>query len=133
MRSFNARLAGIVLVAVGIRLIAAYFNRNYPVIGDAEVYHAEGRFLAEGQGFRRFLTDVPTAEHPPLHVILLAGFDLIGAHSTAAQKALLGLVGSVTVGLVGLLGRAVKDEPTGLIAAGDRRASTRCSGCPTPR
>jgi 4-amino-4-deoxy-L-arabinose transferase-like glycosyltransferase len=117
VRSFNARLAGIVLVAVGIRLIAAYFNRNYPVIGDAEVYHAEGRFLAEGQGFRRFLTDVPTAEHPPLHIVLLAAFDLIGAHSTAAQKALLGLVGSLTVVTIGFLGRAVKDELTGLIAA----------------
>jgi 4-amino-4-deoxy-L-arabinose transferase-like glycosyltransferase len=117
VRSFNARLAGIVLAAVGVRLVAAYFNRHYPVTGDAEVYHAEGRFLAGGEGFRRYLTDVPTAEHPPLHIVLLAGFDLIGAHSTAAQKALLGLVGSVTVGVIGLLGRAVKDETTGLIAA----------------
>lgn len=117
MRSFNARLAGIVLAAVGIRLVAAYFNRHYPVIGDAEVYHAEGRFLADGQGFRRYLTDVPTAEHPPLHVVLLAAFDLLGAHSTAAQKALLGLVGSATVATIGFLGRAVRDEQTGLIAA----------------
>jgi len=117
VRSFDARLAGIVLAAVGIRLVAAYFNRNYPVIGDAEVYHAEARFLADGEGFRRYLTDVPTAEHPPLHVVLLAGFDLVGAHSTAVQKALLGLVGSVTVATIGFLGRAVKDERTGLIAA----------------
>ena len=117
MRSFHARLAGIVLAAVGIRLVAAYFNRRYPVMGDALVYHAEARFLADGEGFRRFLTDVPTAEHPPLHIVLLAGFDLLGAHSTAVQKALLGLVGSATVAVIGFLGRAVRDGPTGLIAA----------------
>ena len=58
MRSFHARLTGIVLVAVGVRLVAAYFNRHYPVIGDAEVYHAEARYLADGEGFRRYLTDL---------------------------------------------------------------------------
>jgi 4-amino-4-deoxy-L-arabinose transferase-like glycosyltransferase len=105
------------LVALGIRLVAAYFNRHYPVIGDASVYHAEAGFLADGQGFRRALTDVPTAEHPPAHIVLLAFFDLLGAHSTAAQKALLGVVGTLTVGVIGLLGRAVQDERTGLIAA----------------
>ena len=38
-------------------------------------------------------------------------------NTTAAQKALLGLVGSLTVATIGFLGRAVKDERTGLIAA----------------
>ena len=117
MRSFQARLAGILLAAVGIRLVAAYFNRHYPVQGDAAVYHVEAGLLAHGEGFRRAYSDVPTAEHPPAHIVLLAAFDLLGAHGTAVQKALLGLVGSATVGVVGLLGRAVKDERTGLIAA----------------
>jgi 4-amino-4-deoxy-L-arabinose transferase-like glycosyltransferase len=117
VRSFHARLAGIVLAGVGIRLVAAYFNRHYPVQGDAAVYHIEAGYLAHGEGFRRAYSDVPTAEHPPAHIVLLAAFDLLGAHSTAIQKALLGLVGSVTVGAIGFLGRAVKDERTGLIAA----------------
>src|SRR4051794_12411242 len=117
VRSFHARLAGIVLAGVGVRLIAAYFNRHYPVQGDALVYHAEARFLADGEGFRRYVTDVPTAEHPPLHILLLAAFDLLGAHSAAVQRALLGLVGSATVAVIGLLGRDVRDERTGLIAA----------------
>lgn len=117
MSSFRARLAGIVLAAVGVRLVAAYFNRHYPVQGDAAVYHIEAGFLAHGEGFRRAFTDVPTAEHPPVHIMLLALFDLLGAHGTAAQKALLGLVGGATVGMIGLLGRSIKDERTGLIAA----------------
>ena len=49
MRSFRARLAGIALVAVGIRLVAAYFNRHYPVQGDAFVYHIEADFLVHEQ------------------------------------------------------------------------------------
>jgi 4-amino-4-deoxy-L-arabinose transferase-like glycosyltransferase len=117
VRSFNARLAGIVLAAIGVRLVAAYFNRHYPVQGDALVYHREAEFLADGEGFRRLFQDVPTAEHPPLHQLLLAGFNLLGAHSEAAQKALLGLVGSATVLVIGLLGRAVKGDAVGLIAA----------------
>jgi 4-amino-4-deoxy-L-arabinose transferase-like glycosyltransferase len=117
VRSFHVRLAGIVLAAVGVRLIAAYFNRHYPVQGDAAVYHIEAGYLAHGEGFRRAYTDVPTAEHPPAHIVLLAAFDLLGAHSTAAQKALLGLVGSVTVAVIGLLGRRLGDDRTGLIAA----------------
>ncbi len=117
MTSFRVRLAGIVLAAAGVRLIAAYFNRHYPVIGDAAIYHTEAGFLVHGEGFRRALSDVPTAEHPPLHIVLLAAFDLLGAHSSAAQKALLGLVGTATVGVIGLLGRRVGGEPAGLIAA----------------
>ena len=117
MGSFRGRLAGIVLFAAAVRLLAAYHYRDYPVVGDALTYHLEADFLAHGDGFRRVAENVPTAEHPPLHIVVLAFFDLLGAHSTAAQKAAMGLVGSVTVGLIGLLGRAVRNEPTGLIAA----------------
>jgi hypothetical protein len=117
MRSFRGRLAGIVVFAAALRLLAAYHYRHYPVVGDALTYHLEADLLAHGHGFRRVAENVPTAEHPPLHIVVLAFFDLLGAHSTALQKACMGLVGSVTVGLVGLLGRAVRGEATGLIAA----------------
>jgi 4-amino-4-deoxy-L-arabinose transferase-like glycosyltransferase len=118
MGSFNVRLAGIVLVAAGVRVLAAYVNRTYPVVGDALTFHLEAGLLADGQGFRRAGEAVPTAEHPPLHTIVLAAADLLGAHSTAAQKAAMGLLGSVTVGLIGLLGREVAGERAGLVAAG---------------
>src|ERR1700742_1732830 len=118
MGSFRGRLAGIVLFAAAVRLLAAYHYRSYPGVGDALTYPLEADLLAHGHGFRRVAENVPTAEHPPLHIVVLAFFDLLGAHSTAAQKACMGLVGSVTVGLIGLLGRAVRDETAGLIAAG---------------
>ncbi len=118
MLSFRARLAALVLVAFGIRLAAAWANRRFPVAGDALTYHLEAGLLARGEGFRRVFEDVPTAEHPPAHTVVLAAADLLGAHSTAYQRAFLGVLGSVTVGLVGLLGRRVAGERAGLIAAG---------------
>lgn len=117
MPSFRLSLAAVTLLALAVRLLAAYSNRDYPVIGDALTYHAEAGFLADGEGFRRLFEDVPTAEHPPGHIVLLAGFDLVGVGSLPGQKYLLGVVGSVTVLLAGLLGRRVGGERVGLIAA----------------
>ena len=87
------------------------------MIGDALTFHLEGGHLAHGEGFRRIFEDVPTAEHPPLFIVLLAAFTLSGAGGILAQKLLLGVVGAATVVLVGLLGRKVAGERAGLIAA----------------
>src|SRR6201999_3325739 len=117
MGSFRGRLAGIVVLAAAVRLLAAYHYRHSPGGGGALTSHLEAGLLPHGHGFRRVAENVPTAEHPPLHIVGLAFFALLGAHSTPAQKACMGRVGSVTVGLIGLLGRAVRNERTGLIAA----------------
>ncbi len=118
MPSLRLGLALMTLLGLAVRLLAAYANRDYPVIGDALTYHAEGGFLADGEGFRRLFEDVPTAEHPPGHIVLLAGFDLLGVDSVSGQKYLLGVVGTATVLVTGLLGRRVGGERVGVIAAG---------------
>jgi 4-amino-4-deoxy-L-arabinose transferase-like glycosyltransferase len=115
--SFRGRLAIVAVSALAIRTAATLYHRDYPVIGDALTFHLEGGHLAHGEGFRRIFEDVPTAEHPPLFICLLALFDLLGANGFLAQKLLLGLVGTATVVLVGLLGRRVGGERAGLIAA----------------
>jgi 4-amino-4-deoxy-L-arabinose transferase-like glycosyltransferase len=114
---FRGRLAIVALAALAIRTAATLYHRDYPVIGDALTFHIEGGHLAHGEGFRRVFEDVPTAEHPPLFICLLALFTLLGADGFLAQKLLLGLVGTVTVVLVGLLGRRVAGDRAGLIAA----------------
>jgi 4-amino-4-deoxy-L-arabinose transferase-like glycosyltransferase len=114
---FRGRLAIVALAALAIRTAATVYHRDYPVIGDALTFHIEGGHLAHGEGFRRVFEDVPTAEHPPLFICLLALFDPLGADSFLSQKLLLGLVGTVTVVLVGFLGRRVAGDRAGLIAA----------------
>ena len=113
---FRGRLAIVALAALAIRTAATIYHRDYPVIGDALTFHLEGGHLAHGEGFRRVFEDVPTAEHPPLFIGLIALFTLLGADGFLAQKLLLGLVGTVTVVLVGLLARRV---------AGDRARAHR--------
>jgi 4-amino-4-deoxy-L-arabinose transferase-like glycosyltransferase len=114
---FRGTLALVALAALAIRTAATLHHRDYPVIGDALTFHIEGGFLAHGEGFRRVFEAVPTAEHPPLFVCLLGLFTLLGADGFLAQKLLLGLVGAVTVVLVGLLGRRVGGDRAGIVAA----------------
>jgi 4-amino-4-deoxy-L-arabinose transferase-like glycosyltransferase len=102
---FRGTLAIVALAAVAIRTAATLRHRDYPVIGDALTFHLEGGHLAHGEGFRRIFEDVPTAEHPPLFIVLLAAFTLFGGGGILAQQLLLGLVGAGTVVLIGLLGR----------------------------
>jgi hypothetical protein len=89
-----------------------------PLQGDALTYHVEGRYLAEGEGFRRVFEDVPTAEFPPAQIVLLAAANLVGLDGVPGQRLLMCVVGAVTVALIGLLGRLVGGtERMGLVAA----------------
>jgi 4-amino-4-deoxy-L-arabinose transferase-like glycosyltransferase len=115
--SFRGRLAIVAVLALAVRTAATVYHRDYPVIGDALTFHLEGGHLAHGEGFRRIFENVPTAEHPPLFMVLIALFDLVGADGFLSQKLLLGLVGTLTVVLVGFLGRRVAGDHAGLIAA----------------
>ena len=69
--SFRGRLAIVAVAALAVRTAATVYHRDYPVIGDALTFHLEGGHLAHGEGFRRIFEDVPTAEHPPLFIVLI--------------------------------------------------------------
>lgn len=119
-----ALLGLLVLVALVIRIDAL---RNVapevPEFGDARAYHLLGANLADGRGMVRPYDlllageEIPTAEYPPGLPVLLAGADRIGIDSTTGQRALLCVVGSLTVGLVGLLGRRLGGDGAGYLAA----------------
>ncbi|MDX6656056.1 MAG: hypothetical protein QOH62_849 [Solirubrobacteraceae bacterium] len=118
MRGFERRLALIATLGLAVRVLYTVLNRRYAVIGDAQTFHLEAGFLADGQGFHHILDGAPTAEHPPLHIVLLALVDLLGGHSVLSQKLVLCVVGSGTVVLVGVAGRLLGGPRLGLAAAG---------------
>src|SRR3954451_22441611 len=114
---FETRLALIALGGLLIRLLYAGLHRKYPVIGDALTFHLDAQHLADGHGFQRPFEAQPTAEHPPLHIVVLAAIDLLGGHGTLPQRCVMGLIGTGTVVALGVLGRTVAGPRAVLIAA----------------
>jgi 4-amino-4-deoxy-L-arabinose transferase-like glycosyltransferase len=125
--SFKGRLALAVVAGLAVRiayvLIAA---RKIAPIGDAVTYHEWARTIAAGTGWVHVphaeigLVHVradPSAEHPPLFSLVLAGFWKLGVHGYTAQKLVTCAFGAATVALVGLAGREAAGERAGLIAA----------------
>lgn len=124
-RTFAARLASLVLAALVVRLVyALVVMGDGPVTGDGRQFHFLAIVLAEEQRFLqpfRFLfqngTVVPTAEKPLLYPLALAVPSALGLKTYAAHKALSCLLGAAAVGVIGLLGRRVGGDRTGLVAA----------------
>jgi MYXO-CTERM domain-containing protein len=114
---FEYRIALIALAGLALRLAYTIANRHYPVIGDALVFHLDAQHLADGHGFQRPFEQVPTAEHPPVFIVLLGLVDLLGGSKILVQKCAMCVLGSVTVVLLGLLGRRVAGPRAGVIAA----------------
>jgi hypothetical protein len=108
----------VALLALAVRIAYVIANRHTPVMGDALMYHLQGGNLADGQGFHRvYEPSMPTAEFPPMHILLVALADLLGLDSTQGQKVFFCFVGTGTVVLVALLARAVaRSDRAGLIA-----------------
>ena len=94
------------------------------ICGDALVYHDGANLLAQGEGFIspiRWIYDdgvrFQSADHPPLYIVYLAGWSVVGADSVLAHQLASVLLGVVTVALVGLLGRRLVNDRAGLIGA----------------
>lgn len=93
-------------------------------VGDSDFYFVAGRLLASGHGFSNpvgfKLTGLfrPTALHPPLFTVLLGAFAKAGITSYLHQRVLLCALGAPIAVLIGLLGRRIQGERTGLVAAG---------------
>lgn len=122
--TFAGRLTA--AAALGLVLRAAYLYgpaRHVVGIGDWWFYHWQPGLIVNGHGF----TDPwallathryrPSAAHPPLYSIVLSGLYLLGGHGALIQRSLGLLLGTVTLVLVGLLGRRVGGDRLGVIAA----------------
>lgn len=118
MGSFERRLVPIVVLALGVRVAAAIATRDHLVQGDAMVFHQVARRLADGEGFQQAFADGPTAEHPPAWEIVLAGANLLGGDGYLSHRLVGAVLGTITVALIGLLGRRLAGDAVGLAAAG---------------
>jgi len=125
---WRAALAGVGLVALGVRVVYALAAApNILDISDAGGYRLLGRYLSEGRGYIRpydfALADVvrPTAEFPPGFPALLGVLDALGLESVRAQRLGLAVLGSLAVvGVVLLASRWLSDRgavAVGLVAA----------------
>lgn len=124
---FGAVLAAIAVAGVAIRVLYTLLEAPWPppTLDDQFYFAALPRLLADGEGFVRPFVFVfeggrslPTAEHPPLHSVVLAGLAELGGTSADAQRLTGAAFGAGTIVLVGLLGRRMAGDRAGLIAAG---------------
>ena len=121
---FATALGAIVLAGFALRLwYALAFAPDVVVGGDGKTYHWLANLIADGHGFIRpweFQIDgivKPTAEHPPLYPLLLAGVSKLGGTSWAAHRVASCVMGSGMVLVVGLVGRRAAGPAAGLAAA----------------
>jgi 4-amino-4-deoxy-L-arabinose transferase-like glycosyltransferase len=122
VRGFERRLALIVLAGLVVRVLyAVTLATKTTVQGDALAYHVLANLLADGHGYIRpydWLAtgqSIPTAEHPPLYSVLLAGVSELGGRSFLAHRLASCVMGAAAVALAGVAGRAAAGERVGLL------------------
>lgn len=84
--------------------------------GDAFWYGPVAGNLADGNFFRNAITGAATADHPPVTVLVLTPASLIWDNTLAQRLTMVGL-GTLTVAVIGLLGRRLAGPVAGLVAA----------------
>jgi 4-amino-4-deoxy-L-arabinose transferase-like glycosyltransferase len=123
---FWPALLAIVAAAVAIRVVYTLVEAPWPPPGldDQFYFSALPKLVADGAGWVRPLaflfqdSSVPTAEHPPLHSVVLTGLAELGGTSPDAQRLTGSVFGAGTIVAVGVLGRRLAGDRAGLLAAG---------------
>ena len=123
-RRFWWFVGGAVAVAVAVRL--GYVARStvpsepgFLVSFDPIYYHRQALAVAHGHGFTApYRSDgAPSADHPPLLVVVLALATKLGLGSWAAHRALTAVIGAAVVPLLAVLGRRLAGARAGVVAA----------------
>lgn len=121
---FGMVVLGMTVLAAGVRLAYTAASEvpsepGYLVTYDPIYYHEQSRAVADGDGFTApYRTDhAPSADHPPLLVLVLATASKLGLSSFAAHRAITALIGAMVVPLLALLARRLAGERAGCVAA----------------
>jgi 4-amino-4-deoxy-L-arabinose transferase-like glycosyltransferase len=109
---------------VALRIVHVLFVApSTAIFTDGFFFHWVAHFVADGHGYVNPADQlfhghtVATAGHPPLYTYALAGADKLGITSDEAQRSLGCLFGAGTIAAVGVLGRRVRGDRVGLLAA----------------
>src|SRR5918994_897484 len=122
---YDGLMALIVLAGLVLRVAYVVANQHTPVTGDGIDYYGSALLLGDGDGFIAttivrasggFLA-VPAAEHPPAWALTLTPLAVVGVERILWFQIATCVVGSATVGVVGLTGRRLAGQRCGLIAA----------------
>jgi 4-amino-4-deoxy-L-arabinose transferase-like glycosyltransferase len=121
-RRFAPALTAIAVAGLLVRwwyLVASKVD-DIPVIrqGDAFWYATTAQALARGELFRNNFDGLPTADHPPLTVLVITPAAALFDDSVFAQRLTMMALGVAVIVVVGLLGRRLAGPRVGLLAAG---------------
>src|SRR5436190_11622690 len=123
-RAFLVRLAPLLLVALGLRLVySLLIVKTQPLLGDGLEFHNLAYSIADSHRYAQasFLTPdrvLPTADKPPLYPLVLALFTAVGGHGWIPHQIAGALIGTGTVAVTAFLSRRVAGDVAGLIAGG---------------
>jgi hypothetical protein len=84
--------------------------------GDAVWYSAVALGTAAGEVFTNPFFGVPTADHPPLTVVVLTPVSWLFGPSTLAQRLTMVVIGAATIAVVAAAGRRLAGPRVGLVA-----------------
>jgi 4-amino-4-deoxy-L-arabinose transferase-like glycosyltransferase len=122
-RRFALGLVLLSLAGLTIRLAYVWFARRHMTLwGDPFFYSVGANDLAEGKGFIDPFgvfkgQAVQAADHPPLYLIYLAGFSLLGVKSMLGHLVASAVLGTASVVVAGFAGREIAGPRAGLLAA----------------
>lgn len=119
-----AQSVAVVAVCGGLLRLADLLTvaRHTVGIGDWWFYHWQANLIADGRGFLdpfQLLQHhaVPSAGHPPLYPLVLAGLSKAGLTSTLWHRSLGVVLGMISIALIALIARRVAGPKAGLAAA----------------
>jgi hypothetical protein len=109
-----------IVVAIGFvwrlgLLVVDKWNQEL-LFNDSIYYSAWAKQLTEGRFFREVFNDLPTAEHGPLTSVLMAPVSWMG-DPVPYQRLVTVICGTVTIAVIGLLGRVLGGARVGIVAA----------------
>jgi 4-amino-4-deoxy-L-arabinose transferase-like glycosyltransferase len=124
MRSFRAKVGLIALGGLALRLIYTFaLAPDVKGIGDWYFFHWGANLIADGHWFIDPFAyvfqhhAVASAGHPPLWELLLSAVSWLGGTGALAHRTVGCVVGTLTLVLIGLLGRRVGGPRVGIAAA----------------
>ncbi len=118
-RRFWVRLGAIVAAALAWRLAYVQLEAPMRFLSDEHWFVYEAHALFTGHPWTTYFFPVePTALHGPLTSLLVAPFAWLFPHVNEGLRNVIAVLGSLTVGVLGLAGREAGGPRAGLVAAG---------------